>query len=530
MEGSKESWLKRFFSRRSLVTISLVTVGSAALVAALLFSLHSFLEKKVATEFRELNGTFGAIQFDLFNRSIKVENIIWQTPNQRHPHEAVIKRCGVVGIDVFQLIFRGKIHARQMLLDSGSIYFNQRLKIAHTDSSAKEFLIEIEKFIIKNVFVDVRQDSVTKFQGLLNITVGAFASSHKTLASCKLGFHELTGSTENLLINNGHFYNTKVKKIRFNSEDGSLTMDSVILIPLHAKYKFARMLGRQADRMDLSVKKVEIAQLNYWKLFDRIVSIGSLTITEANLLAFRDKRIDTGIEPNVPMPIDILRKLPFAIAIDTVNLVNSKVTVEEFPINGIRPGHVYFDQLNARLLGLNNRYTESTPHHANLLADGRLMGTGLVQAAFTLPLDGSQDYHTVGSLTNFQLADLNPVLENVANLRVQTGHLKKLRFDFRYSEFKSKGTLEINYKDLKLQVLKANKEKSEKFLMTIILNSMVKDTKDNSVDRDERTGVIEVERNRKKFITNLWWKSIFSGLKASFAGKSGNSVQHRIKK
>ena len=67
------------------------------------------------------------------------------------------------------------------------------------------------------------------------------------------------------------------------------------------------------------------------------------------------------------------------------------------------------------------------------------MGNGLIQASFSLPLDGKTQYHAKGKISQMALRHLNPVLENLAFIRIESGRLNDLNFDFDYNDKSSKG-------------------------------------------------------------------------------------------
>ena len=102
------------------------------------------------------------------------------------------------------------------------------------------------------------------------------------------------------------------------------------------------------------------------------------------------------------------------------------------------------------------------------------------------------------------LHHLNPVLENLAFIRIESGRLNALNFDFDYNDKASKGSLTINYQDLKITGLKKEKSKDESDMKTFLINTIVKNDKDKNMPIDKRTGTIEFERDRKRQIFNFW--------------------------
>jgi len=170
------------------------------------------------------------------------------------------------------------------------------------------------------------------------------------------------------------------------------------------------------------------------------------------------------------------------------------------------------------MTGLSNRYYNNKPKYSQLDASAMIMGDGLITASFRFPLDGSSLYSAKGKVEKLSLPELNPMMENSAQVRIESGGLNELFFNFNYTDFKSDGTVEINYEELKLTKLNPDKEKSVDHLKTVLINAFLKKTKDETTEQRKRMGTIEADRDRRRFIFHFWWKSLQSGLKSSVLG------------
>ena len=159
---------------------------------------------------------------------------------------------------------------------------------------------------------------------------------------------------------------------------------------------------------------------------------------------------------NKPLPIAAIKQFDFGIEVDTLQIKNSRVTYEEFPPDGFKSGKIIFEDLQATLVNLSNKAYQNK-HDATLEASAKIMGKGLIQASFILPLDEKKQYHAKGTIGRMSLLHLNPALENLAFIRIESGRLNALNFDFGYNDKFSKGTLTINYQDLKITGLKKRK-------------------------------------------------------------------------
>jgi hypothetical protein len=218
---------------------------------------------------------------------------------------------------------------------------------------------------------------------------------------------------------------------------------------------------------------------------------------------------------NIPLPMAMIGKIPFTVAIDSVHIRESAIFYEVFPEHGFQTGNVSFEKLEATLDHISNHSFYTTHTQATMAAHATLMKQGLIAASFSLPYDENQQYRATGTITHLPLPQLNPILENLAFIRIVSGKLNALNFDFSYNDLKSTGSVLVNYEDLKIQSLTKEQEPTTKEFKSFLINTLLRNTKDKNLPRQKRTGLISFERDRKKAVFNLWFRSILSGLEKS---------------
>jgi hypothetical protein len=200
---------------------------------------------------------------------------------------------------------------------------------------------------------------------------------------------------------------------------------------------------------------------------------------------------------------------------------DSRVTIEEIAETETKSGIVTFEHINASSARFSNRNSKKDPPYTVLYAKALMMGSGLISAAFSFPLNGSSVYYTKGSISEMPFEKLNPLLGNLVRFRFESGTLNNLKFDFQYNDLSSSGTMEIDYVDVKLTGL--NKDHDKNDIKTLLVNTIVKNDKSKSLPIQKRTGAINAERDRRRYIFNIWWKSILSGLKSTVLGIEGKT-------
>jgi hypothetical protein len=262
---------------------------------------------------------------------------------------------------------------------------------------------------------------------------------------------------------------------------------------------------------------VAITGIDFNKLADTTWVASKIEIQSFDLYFFKDKRFSLLANDHKPLPMVAFLNLPYSIKVDSILIHQSHIIYEEFPKAAVEPGAISFDNINATLTNFNNRIEKNDPSFATMQTSALLMNSGLIQATFQFPLDGSPTYHAKGSVSKMSFDQLNPILKSVADVRVETGYLNMLTFHFNYTDYVSKGLLQVDYEDLHVTILDKNKETTNQ-VKTLVANVFVKSNVDQTHTPVRRSAVIDIERDRTKSIFNVWSKSVLDGLKRSMLG------------
>lgn len=516
------------------ILITLFSVASILFIAGAILS--NYAQERAEFELKLLNAKISSIRIDLFTRSVTIEDFEWTHLDDslsRLPHHLTLKNIRFSGISLYQLLRHKKIQIHKILLDDGDFQYNKTLKIKRERSTKKEVDlkgISVDLFVLKNVSAKLFQDSLAEYSGTVNLSLGNVEiqdiKKAEDFSSYKVKFFEALITKIRINEKEG-MYNTRISQIYSNSNDQKIIIDSISLSPKYSKYQFSRKIGRQIDRFTASIPKISITGLTYSQLKDTLFTASIIEITSARLHVFRDKRLPFIKEKNTPLPMAMIRTFPFGMAIDSVKIIDAKITYEEFPEKGFHTGQLRFEGLNATLDHISNRDYYSNYKQSTLLATSRVMGKGLIKAEFSVPYGEPQIYNAKGTITNLALHRLNPMLESLAFVSIESGTLNQLIFNFDYNDLKSRGFILINYENLKISSLTKEKESTTNEFKSWIINTILKKDKDKSVSKEKRRGTIDFDRDRKRAIFNLWAKSLFSGLKSSVLDSSNKKEKEK---
>ncbi|HYI78455.1 MAG TPA: DUF748 domain-containing protein [Chryseolinea sp.] len=501
--------------------------------------LSHYASQQIEKRLKALGWNVGSVNVNIFSQTIglsAVEIIPGPDSAEHISIRAQIEDIIVKNIGLYDFLVNKELTVDEMFVGDGVIHIVPKTHNEDHDRQPLETSIgkiTIARIVIKDLNTSIATDSLTRYSGRLNITINNIHSSDGTeIGDINAYTFDEAEATVNDIIVNSQFYEVKVASVKMVSAEETLQVDSLTLIPKYPKYKFSRIAGKQTDRVNSFVPQIEFTGIKYNQLRDSSFVASKIEIKSPEIYSFRDKRMEFRETKNKPLPIAAIKQFNIGVEVDTLKITDAKITYEEFPSEGFKSGKIVFEDLQAVLVNVSDKVYQNRPRYATLDASAKIMGKGLIQASFQLPLDADDQYHAKGKLSQLALYHLNPALENLAFIRIESGRLNNMDFDFDYNDRSSSGSLTINYQDLKMTGLKKERSPDESDFKTFLINTIIKNDKDKDVPIGKRTGKIEFERDRKRQIFNYWWKSLLSGIKASVLNSeksSGKSKDARKK-
>lgn len=510
------------FSGRFL-KILLIVLSSTIVLAFITARITSaYLEKVISRKLTEVNCKIDSLDVHLLSRSIRGKNLRWTTREDsahRVPHQIQVDHISIEYIGALRYLFSHELHISKITVEDGAITYNQALQIKDNlkvrDGNFNA--IHINQLVLSNLKVHFIADTIPEYSASIDVKLNTILIKNDPEEE---GVQYEVGAVEGIfkhLVFQGKssLYNTTISRVYINSTDGKIDIDSIHMNPLKGKYEFANSLGKQKTRVVLQIPSIRMTGFAFDALRDSIFSVSTTEIREANLSVFRDKRLPFK-NPLIPLPMQMLKEeIPFALKLDTIRVINSRIVHEEIAEGGNEIGKVNITALNATISNFNNRLYNDRPPFAVITARSKFMKTGLIEASFFMPVKPGVNYEAIGKISHLNLQEINTITEAVGFLRIESGLMNNLNFNFQYNEYKSNGKLDINYENLKMVSLnKKSKNKINQF-KTFILNALVKKNKDKNTPKEERTGVINIERDRRRFVVNVWVMSLFDGLKSA---------------
>jgi hypothetical protein len=147
------------------------------------------------------------------------------------------------------------------------------------------------------------------------------------------------------------------------------------------------------------------------------------------------------------------------------------------------------------------------------------MGSGTAEANIYMPLQKGKPYLMKGVFKNVELTRLNSSSENLGKIRIKSGFLDVLSFDFTMTEEQSTGKIIGAYHHLIIQQLKKHSAKPDvaNFASFMLRHAIIPLNKDESLPEKKRTGFVTYTRDKTRFVSHYFLQSLLKGIKASFS-------------
>lgn len=517
------------FKRKYILLAALAIVGIAAFIwtrsyvfSGMGISLH---QKIQSLDLSGFNIRYDSISVDWIGNVVEIDNLILEKNAYDttciYPEFISVGKVHAEGIGLFRLIFRNELSIRSVRLEKLRVLVREN-SLLQLDSAAKkknnEFGLDVDNVFISSAeFTYLDSARCELLTGLKSdISIRGLVMDFRVDKPFK--YEAVSVTLDSLQADlPQHFYSVNVLKAEMNFASSSLRIDTVRIIPQLGKREFGRKHGYEIDRFEATIPYFRVANLSFSLADTSLIKAGTAQ-TQFYLKVFRDKRLPF-VKKQKLLPVAMIRDLPFNLLIDSLKIENSYVEYEEVAEGMSEAGKVFFDNLYAVLVDIDNRATEG---EIQLSAHAKLLGQGDLSLFAAFPLQENKRSRLEGSIKDFNLPELNSMLTPSTQMKVESGKMKVMSFGFTYNAMKSDGLIELNYEDLKVVSFKAEekqngKEPEKDNLKTFIMNTFIfKKNMDEDVPQEKRQGTVLYMRDDSRSIFNFWVKSLVSGVKSAY--------------
>lgn len=328
-------------------------------------------------------------------------------------------------------------------------------------------------------------------------------------------FESITTSTGNIryAFRSG-LYTIESHQTRYSTTENIVFIDSLKLVPQYPRYEFAKQIGHQQDRFDLTIAQLRFENPDIEKLQTGNLIADKFVIDKADLDVFHSKMLPDGPKSVKTFPQVAFKNLGFPVTVDTISINQSEIRYSEHYPDVSRPGTVTFANINGTFSDVTNDSTTINRGHEIILdVTSNVMGAAQLDAHFSIPMNENGDHSVQGSLTSMRAEQFNPILEPAGFVRAERGTIHSLQFMMDLGADSASGWTQLVYSDLKIAILDSENVNSggRQWFQTLMANTFR--IKENNNKEPYRRGEISMERLSTESIFTYWWESLSSGLK-----------------
>lgn len=303
-------------------------------------------------------------------------------------------------------------------------------------------------------------------------------------------------------------------KAKFDLKRNMVEVDSFCILPKYEAIKYATKKGHQADWIQLTGVDAVGWNFNFKEyLYKGRVEIDSLELANGDLKVYTDKALPPPPAIVKPMPQDMLRKLPFGLAVQRIYLTNWNILYEEQHPDVSAPGRIFFTDFEAQINNVCNQKRYDNYGEADVKISTKLMGKSNMLVEMQIPYYRENDlFYFSGALDEMDIKEINPILENLAHLSVKKGKSEGLYFNGYADEAEAVGEMSFYYSKLKVNLLNSTLQKRgfKQVMGSALVNTFIVSSSNRS--KLPRTGEIYYARDHSKSVFHYGAQAIISGI------------------
>jgi len=311
-------------------------------------------------------------------------------------------------------------------------------------------------------------------------------------------------------------YQFSIGETSYSSVNNRFTAKDIRIIPNFSRDDHQKQVGFQSDYFSGKIDSISISQPNIKRWFDKEELAGKyMAVNGLNLDVYRDKQLPFNEAQRPKMLQDLIKSLKVPLSVDSLILNRSQVSYSEKKEGSNLEGKIRFTNIRARILPFTNmKAANGAIPNFDIQASTTIQDSCQLKVSMNYLMNHPENKFTAkGSLSQFNMRILNPVLEPLALISIRSGKVNQFQFDFSANQTSANGQLFFGYDNLKISVLemKDGNTKDSRFA-SFLANSLLLRSK-NPRGKELLPDEIAFQRDQKRSVLNYWWKSIFSGVK-----------------
>ncbi|WP_345953538.1 hypothetical protein [Mucilaginibacter sp. PAMB04168] len=314
-------------------------------------------------------------------------------------------------------------------------------------------------------------------------------------------------------------YTYRINQLQYSTLTSQLKARGVALLPAADSVFFNRHVRTwfQFDADTLNLSGFDFKKYN--KV--RSLNAARLLIGRSNLTVFSNPEGQSKKGDRlITYPHVAIRQVKSNFKLDTVDLHRIHITYNGYGKKSHKPGYVSFYNTEGRIFNITNDSAALKRNPITLVKlRSYLMESGPVEAEVSFNLtDSAKSFTYKGSVGPMDLEKMNKATMPFGLIKIASGKLDRLSFDFKADRYKTKGKVSFLYHDLKVRILKMDTladRYRHRTIASILANALVvkRHNPDFLGGTPRETDVTYIRQPDTPFFKTVW-KSLAIGIKA----------------
>jgi hypothetical protein len=474
----------------------------------------------------------GRVHANLFQGDLRLNDVALQIDTAMVDSLLQGDRTGLVAIDAAhisirslsysRLIFQGDLHVALIEVEAPAIrhYFRpsrkdsvQLVEEAPADLPA---LISADSVVIKGA--NGNSSDVTGVRASLNvgevdIRLGGIRVVTNVGPVPRFSIRSGVVDARTLKLALPPLYDLHIGTAVLRHPEGSALLVGTRMMPRENEQNYHTVLEFETDLFRVAVDTLLMRGADVGRLLaDAAVHVGYIELVSPELQVYRDKSMADAPWAKKDLPGSALRALPWSIRVDTVALVDARISYHERLDRGADFGTLEFTDVNGRIQGLNNSaaYAEAGGK-LRASATAKVYESGSIKLDYIAPMGSMNDAFTLNATMNGMPFSLfNQMTDSLLQVTASEGRLLSMDLRMAGNDRSGSGTVDLEYKDLHIEIRSQGDSGLKTKLIDMAANALIR--RDNLRTQGKyRQGVFDIDRRLDRAIFNFWWNALKAG-------------------
>ncbi len=378
---------------------------------------------------------------------------------------------------------------------------------------------ELKKFIIDKALIKVKniqhENPLVKIENFNFKLTDAMVDKTTIKRFSPFDYSNIEFFADGLQLNLSQDFELSTEKLQFNAEKNATIITSFKLTPTYGQEKFSRRTKVQKQWVAITLDTFKIVDINFEKLIQNgEFNVNKVSLIKANVGLFKDKSKPEKISKMQLLPASALKQLKVALSIDTIEVINSRIVINEKSKKTGKVSYLSFENLNAQVYGFSNDSIKlRTNNYLSIYAQTKIMNAAKVNFEAQFDLLSKNDEHTIeAKIGPTKMNVFNKVLEPMMSVVVNSGNIIALNYSYTANDTEANGTLDFEYENVKLEIFSEDDREKKQGLMSLAANTVIKSNNKKDNPKNYTQGIIKSVRVQNKNIFPYLWHTVQTGI------------------